>query len=140
MNWKAAKNQAMASTIKEIKNPWIRTLAEYGLITVSIWIMVIGIYFFKFPNHFAFGGVTGFSTVFSQLLHCSASTFTTVANYALLVLGFIFLGKSVGIRTVYATIVMSVSLQALDALVPMHGTLTDQPMQELVFALSLIHI
>ena len=49
--------------------------------------MVIGIYFFKFPNHFAFGGVTGFSTVFSQLLHCSASTFTTVANYALLVLG-----------------------------------------------------
>ena len=48
--------------------------------------MVIGIYFFKFPNHFAFGGVTGFSTVFSQLLHCSASTFTTVANYALLVL------------------------------------------------------
>ena len=127
----------MASTIKEIKNPWIRTLAEYGLITVSIWIMVIGIYFFKFPNHFAFGGVTGFSTVFSQLLHCSASTFTTVANYALLVLGFIFLGKSVGIRTVYATIVMSVSLQALDALVPMHGTLTDQPMLELVFAIML---
>lgn len=35
----------MASTIKEIKNPWLRTLAEYGLITVSIWIMVIGIYF-----------------------------------------------------------------------------------------------
>lgn len=94
----------MASTIKEIKNPWLRTLAEYGLITVSIWIMVIGIYFFKFPNHFAFGGVTGFSTVFSQLLHCSASTFTTAANYAL---------------------------------VPMHGTLTDQPMLELVFAIML---
>ena len=90
--------------------------------------MVIGIYFFKFPNRFAFGGVTSFSTVFSQLLHCSASTFTTAANYALLVLGFIFLGKSVGVRTVYATIVMSVSLQVLDALVPMHGTLTDQPM------------
>ncbi len=99
--------------------------------------MVIGIYFFKFPNHFAFGGVTGFSTVFSQLLHCSASTFTTAANYALLVLGFIFLGKSVGVRTVYATIVMSVSLQVLDALVPMHGTLTDQPMLELVFAIML---
>ena len=137
VNRKAAKNQTMASTIKEIKNPWLRTLAEYGLITVSIWIMVIGIYFFKFPNHFAFGGVTGFSTVFSQLLHCSASTFTTAANYALLVLGFIFLGKSVGVRTVYATIVMSVSLQALDALVPMHGTLTDQPMLELVFAIML---
>ena len=71
--------------MKEIKSPFLRTLYEYGLITVSIWIMVVGIYFFKFPNHFAFGGVTGFSTVFSQLLHCSASTFTTVASYALLV-------------------------------------------------------
>ena len=44
--------------MKEIKSPFLRTLYEYGLITVSIWIMVVGIYFFKFPNHFAFGGIT----------------------------------------------------------------------------------
>lgn len=56
--------------------------------------MVIGIYFFKFPNHFAFGGVTGFSTVFSQLFHCSASTFTTAANYALLVLASSFWARA----------------------------------------------
>ena len=49
--------------IKQIENPVARKLAEYGLITISIWIMVVGIYFFKFPNNFAFGGVTGFSTV-----------------------------------------------------------------------------
>lgn len=46
--------------MKEIKSPFLRTIYEYGLITVSIWIMVVGIYFFKFPNHFAFGGITGF--------------------------------------------------------------------------------
>ena len=100
----------MASTIRNIKNPILKTLAEYGLITLSIWIMVVGIYFFKFPNHFAFGGVTGFSAVFGKLLGCSASTFTTVANNVLLVLGFVFLGKDVGVRTVYATVVMSASL------------------------------
>ncbi len=127
----------MAIALKDIKNPFARTLAEYGLITVSIWIMVVGIHFFKFPNHFAFGGVTGFSAVFTPLLHCSASTFTTVANYALLVLGFVFLGKSVGTRTVYATIVMSASLQLLDVAAPVSGTLTDQPMLELVFAIML---
>ncbi len=42
------------------KKSILRTIYEYGLITVSIWIMVVGIYFFKFPNHFAFGGITGF--------------------------------------------------------------------------------
>ena len=127
----------MASTIRNIKNPILKTLAEYGLITLSIWIMVVGIYFFKFPNHFAFGGVTGFSAVFSRLLGCSASTFTTVANNVLLVLGFVFLGKDVGVRTVYATVVMSASLQGLEFLVPLQGTLTNQPILELSFAVLL---
>ena len=58
--------------MKEIKNPFRRTAAEYGVITLSIWIMVVGIYFFKFPNHFAFGGVTGFSTVVSEVTRWSA--------------------------------------------------------------------
>ena len=53
--------------MSDIKSPFWRTAAEYGIITVSIWIMVVGIYFFKFPNHFAFGGVTGFSTVVSEI-------------------------------------------------------------------------
>ena len=29
--------------MKEIKSPFWRTIYEYGLITVSIWIMVVGI-------------------------------------------------------------------------------------------------
>ena len=57
--------------MKEIKSPFWRTIYEYGLITVSIWIMVVGIYFFKFPNHFAFGGITGF-------YHCSQPAYTLV--------------------------------------------------------------
>ena len=100
--------------MKEIKSPFWRTIYEYGLITVSIWIMVVGIYFFKFPNHFAFGGITGFSTVVSQLTHWSASDFTSVTNTALLLLGFLFLGKGFGLKTVYATMVMSVSLSLLE--------------------------
>ncbi len=59
--------------MKQIENKTLRTLAEYGIITGSIWIMVIGIYFFKFPNNFAFGGVTGFATVVSAVTHWSAS-------------------------------------------------------------------
>ena len=53
--------------MKEIKSPFWRTIYEYGLITVSIWIMVVGIYFFKFPNHFAFGGTSGLSIILSTL-------------------------------------------------------------------------
>ena len=123
--------------MKEIKNPFWHAVAEYGTITISIWIMVVGIYFFKFPNHFAFGGITGFSTVVSEMTQWSASDFTSIMNMALLVLGFIFLGRSFGLKTVYATVVMSVSLSVLERIYPMTHPLTTEPLLELIFAIFL---
>lgn len=123
--------------MKQIENKTLRTLGEYGLITFSIWIMVIGIYFFKFPNNFAFGGVTGFATVISALTHWSASEFTNIVNTALLVTGFLFLGRSFGIKTVYASILMSISLYILERLYPMTRPLTGEPLLELIFAILL---
>lgn len=123
--------------MKDIKNPFWRSAAEYGIITFSIWIMVIGIYFFKFPNHFAFGGVTGFSTVVSEISSWSASDFTSFVNTALLILGFVFLGKGFGLKTIYASMLMSISLSVLERMYPLTGPLTTQPLLELVFAIFL---
>lgn len=123
--------------MKQIENKTLRTLAEYGLITFSIWIMVVGIYFFKFPNNFAFGGVTGFATVISALTHWSASEFTTIVNTVLLVAGFLFLGRSFGIKTVYATLMMSLFLYFLERLYPITRPLTREPLLELIFAILL---
>lgn len=127
----------MKTVMKRIENKTLRTLEEYGLITFSIWIMVVGIYFFKFPNNFAFGGVTGFATVISALTHWSASQFTNIVNWVLLVIGFLFLGKGFGVKTVYATILMSISLYLLERLYPMKGPLTSEPLLELIFAILL---
>ncbi|MGL5434765.1 MAG: YitT family protein [Lachnospiraceae bacterium] len=123
--------------MKEIKNPTARIMAEYGLITLSIWILVIGVYFFKFPNHFAFGGVTGFAAVISQITGMSASSFTSIVNMLLLIFGFLFLGKSVGVKTVYASVWMSVSLAILEWLYPLQRPLTNEPLLELFFAIAL---
>ena len=123
--------------MKEIKNPFRRTAAEYGVITLSIWIMVVGIYFFKFPNHFAFGGVTGFSTVVSEVTRWSAGDFTSIVNTLLLLLGFMFLGKGFGIKTVYASMLMSFTLSLLERVCPLARPLTDEPLLELMFAIFL---
>ncbi len=97
----------------------------------------MGIYFFKFPNNFAFGGVTGFATVISALTHWSASEFTTIVNTILLVAGFLFLGRSFGIKTVYATLMMSIFLYFLERLYPITRPLTKEPLLELIFAILL---
>lgn len=121
----------------KIKRQLWSIATEYGIITVSVWIMVIGIYFFKFPNHFAFGGVTGFSTLVSEVSGWSAGDFTFVANTALLVFGFFFLGKEFGLKTVYASLMMSFSLSLLERICPLSKPLTTEPLLELMFAIFL---
>ena len=42
-----------------MRNEVVEYVKQYAMITLSISIMSVGVYFFKFPNNFVFGGVTG---------------------------------------------------------------------------------
>ena len=57
-----------------------RTAFEYGVITVATLLLVVGVYFFKFPNNFSFGGVTGIAVVLSAMSKASASSYTFIIN------------------------------------------------------------
>ncbi len=124
-------------TFRKIQNPILEKLAEYGLITMSVLIIVIGIYFFKFPNNFAFGGVTGFATVISRVTNWNASDFTFIVSTTLLVIGFFFLGTAVGVKIVYASLLTSFGLSMLQRVYPIYEPITQEPMLELVFAIFL---
>ena len=96
---------------------------EYFALTLAVIVLVIGIYVFKFPNHFSFGGVTGIAVLLEEFLPFSASTLTLVMNMLLLIVGFLFLGKEFGIKTVYVSVLSSVLLELLDRYVPLRGPL-----------------
>ena len=115
----------------------MKYVKQYVLITLSISIMSVGVYFFKFPNNFVFGGVTGTAALVAKLTPMSASAFSSAANLVLLVVGLIFLGKEFAMTTGYATFVMSVELMAFEKLCPLSGPLSDQPMLDLLFAIAL---
>ena len=69
---------------------------SFSLLTGSILIMAVGIYFFKFANNFTFGGITGLAVLVAKTGVMSASDFTFLTNMLLLLLGFIVLGKKCG--------------------------------------------
>ena len=115
----------------------MKYVKQYVLITLSNSIMSVGVYFFKFPNNFVFGGVTGTAALVAKLTPMSASAFSSAANLVLLVVGLIFLGKEFAMTTGYATFVMSVELMVFEKLCPLSGPLSDQPMLDLLFAIAL---
>lgn len=112
-------------------------LKEYSYLTVGTLIMVVGIYFFKFTNNFCFGGVTGMAVLFSGFTIFSASDLTFIINMLLLVVGFLFVGKSFGVKTVYVSILMSVALSVLGKIYPLTKPLTNEPVLEFMFAVFL---
>lgn len=114
-----------------------QTFREYVLLTVATLILVVGVYLFKFPNHFSFGGVTGIAIVLSAVMPATPGSITFVINMALLLLGFLFLGKDAGIKTVYVSLLTSVGLSAAEILFPMEHALTAEPVLELIYAIVL---
>ena len=115
-----------------------KNIREWICITAGILIMSAGIYFFKFPNHFSTGGVTGIAIVLGHYIpSITPGTLVTIINVALLILGFAVLGRSFGIRTVYASLLMSGTLQLLEVICPLEAPMTSQPLVELMFAVGL---
>lgn len=115
----------------------MQQIKSFFIITISTIIMAIGVYFFKFPNNFCFGGVTGAAVVFAKILPVSASSFSFIVNMALLVVGFAFLGKAFALRTTYATVLLSGLLVVFERIFPLKQPLSNEPMLELIFAIAL---
>ena len=120
-----------------MSNKAIKLFKDYIVITLAVIIMDLGIYAFKFPNHFSFGGVSGLAVVLNEILGISAAQINLVINLALLVIGFAVLGKSCGLQTAYATVLSSVVLSLMEKMMPISAPLTNQPMLELAYAIAL---
>ena len=111
---------------------------DYALLTLGSLLIAVGVYFFKFPNNFSTGGVSGIAIIVNHYLPgISQAAYMFVINQLLLVVGLFIFGRGFGIRTAYCSLVMSGAAWLLEALVPMSAPLTNQPLLELVFAVTL---
>ena len=109
---------------------------------VGIVLIACATYFFLVPNRFVTGGMTGLSTILGYLVPAiSTSTWLMCLNVCMLVIGFIFLGRSTGIWTVYCSLGYSSLMLLYEALFPINGTtLTDEPFLELCVGITMYAI
>lgn len=123
------RNEAIMKNIKNI-----------ATMTIGCILLAIGVYFFKIPNGFATGGVTGIGTVLAAITPLSPGTWIWILNIALLFVGFLFLGKGNGVKTVYCSMLYSAITYVLEIAIPLTKPLSDQPLLELVYAMLLTSI
>lgn len=126
--------------MKVTKAREVSLIESYLLMTLGIFITAIGTYFFKFPNNFSTGGVSGLSLILGRVIPAqffTPSIFMFIINMALLVVGFISLGGGFAFSTVYCSTLLSVLMAVFEKLWPIGAPLTTQPFLELCFAVLL---
>jgi len=110
------------------------------MMTAGSVLLALGVYFFKIPNGFSTGGVTGIGTLLAAGTPISAAVWIWGLNILLLVLGFAILGRETGLNTVYCSMLFSALTYLFEKLLPLSSPLSDQPFLELVYAMLLTSI
>ena len=101
------------------KSVW-KTLSEYALVALGIFMYVLGWTLFLIPNNLVGGGVTGLSSILQYATHgvINAGWSYGVINILLLIVALRLLGKSFGSKTIFAVVLASVGLSFLQKIIP----------------------
>ncbi len=95
-----------------------KTFREYLIITLGTAIIASAVYFFMMPSHLSVGSISGLAIVLSNFIPLPVSMIALAFNAALLVVGFIFLGRDFGAKTVYTSILLPLFLRVLEVAFP----------------------
>lgn len=115
-------------------------ITNFLMMNLGCVLLAAGVYFFKIPNGFTTGGVSGMGTILGKITPISPAAWIWILNIGLLVLGFLFLGRQTGIKTVYCSMLYSALTYVWEKVVPVKEPLTDQPFLELAYAMLLTSI
>ncbi len=113
-------------------------IKDYILITLGTVVVALSTYFFKFPNRFSFGGISGLAIILGELFPSfTPGAYVFIINQLLLLTGFAVFGRSFGVRTAYVSLVLSGITWGLEYIIPLSAPLTDEPLLELIFSVAL---
>ena len=114
---------------------------NFLMMTSGSLLLAMGVYFFKIPNGFSTGGVSGIGTILGKLIpFISSGLWIWILNILLLILGVLFLGKDAIVKTIYCSMLYSALTYVFEFAFPLSQPLSDQPPLELIYAMLLTSI
>ena len=122
------------------KQKILKTVAYWTVLNIGIFLLSFSVYFFENPNNFLMGGVSAIAIFLSRVIPVSWLTydvFLWTFNVIIVIIGFIFLGKGIGIKTVYCALMYSLEVWVLGKIYSppvAPNTITGEPFLDAIFA------
>lgn len=119
---------------------YLDVFKEYAVITFGTGIIAVAVFFFLLPSHVSVGSISGLCMVLGNFIPLPISVITMILNVALLIFGFIFIGKEFGTKTVYTSILLPVMLGILEELFPNNSSIMGDPFQDMICYIFVVSI
>ncbi|MCI6886820.1 MAG: YitT family protein [Lachnospiraceae bacterium] len=115
-------------------------IREWFMITAATAVVAAAVFFFLVPSHVSVGSISGLAIVLANFVPFPISVITMGLNVVLLVLGFLFIGKEFGGKTVYTSILLPVLIGILEWLFPDFVSMTADPFLDMLCYVFVVSI
>lgn len=113
-----------------------KEIKDYIVITFGLVLIAMGIHFFLVPHNLAAGGLTGLAMVINHYIPVlSIGTIMLIGNVFFLIIGFIFIGKAFGTKTIYASLMLSIIISILEKIAPVSEPISQDILLNLIFGI-----
>ena len=107
-------------------------IKEFAIITFGAILAATAIYFFMLPLNIAIGSGSAIAMMLSTFIPLPISMLSLGLNVILLIVGFILIGREFGIKTVYAAILVPLTIGLYEILFPNFESLTGDPVIDVI--------
>lgn len=115
-------------------------ILDFVMITVGVTIVAIAVFFFMIPSNVSVGSITALAMIFARSVTLSISTLTFIMNVALLIFGYVFIGKEFGIKTIYCALLLPTILRIFEGIFPNNVSLTNDQTLDVVCYICVVSI
>ena len=118
----------------------IKQLKEMLVITVATIIVGIAVFFFLEPSGVSIGSISSLAMILQHVFPLKLSTLTMILNVLLLIVGFLFIGRGFGMKTVYSSILLPLTIKVLEVLLPDYTSIMGDPFLDMLCYIFLVSI
>ena len=113
---------------------------EIIILTAAVAIIAAAVFFFLIPSHAAVSSISGLAIVLSNVIPLTVSEITFILNVVLLIIGFLLCGKEFGVKTVYTSIMLPVSMKLFEVIWPDNQSMTGDATLDVVASVFLVSV
>ena len=115
-------------------------IRDMAVITFATFIVAVAVFFFMMPNNLAIASIAGLAVVLQKFIPLSVATISLIFNVGLLIIGFVFVGREFGGKTVYTSVILPIFVGIFEKLFPKYNGLTGDPFLDMICYIFIVSI